>query len=77
MVVTVVLWKIHLLHFLKRVQMQFTALSPCQPNTGRNICMLQGTNMHVAHRFEEPLGTPMFNLPNPSIFLCLVFLTVV
>jgi len=77
MVVTVVLWKIHLLHFLKRVQMQFTALSPCQPNTGRSISMLQGTNRHVARRFEKLLGAPTLSLLGPSLCLCLFLLTVV
>jgi hypothetical protein len=73
--VTVVLWMIHRLHFLKRVQMQFTALSPCPPNTGRSISMLQGTKTHVAHGYEKPLSPPLLIL-SFSLFMLSLLTTV-
>lgn len=67
MAVAVVLWEIHLLHSLKRAQMQFTALSPCQPNTGKSISMRPGTEICVVCSFQKILSTPTLNLPSPVI----------
>jgi len=65
MVAVVVLWEIHLLLFLKKEQMQFTASSLCQPNTGKNTSMLLGTKIHVLCSFDKPLSTPSLNIICP------------